>query len=125
MLLVPQAIRRELEEHAAAEAPNEACGLIAFRNGIAERYLPGINEAASPYRFQLKPRDPNDFFLEDEGFELAVFHSHPTDSARPSQTDIANVGLWQGRPYFILSRPMGKLAAFRIEGGQVTELEFS
>jgi [CysO sulfur-carrier protein]-S-L-cysteine hydrolase len=124
-VVVPEHIRRELEEHAAAEAPNEACGLIAFRNGVAERYLPGINEAASPYRFQLKPRDPNDFFLEDEGYELAVFHSHPTDSARPSQTDVANVGLWQGRPYFILSRPTGELAAFRIEGGQVTELEFS
>ena len=122
MLVIPQAIRRELDEHAAAEAPNEACGLIAFRNGVAERYLPGINEAASPYRFQLKPRDPGDFFLEDEGYELAVFHSHPTDSARPSQTDIANVGLWQGRPYFIFSRPTGELAAFRIEGGQVTEL---
>ena len=125
MLVIPEHIRRELEEHAAAEAPNEACGLIAFRDGIAQRYLPGINEAASPYRFRLKPRDPNDFFLEDDGYELAVFHSHPTDSARPSQTDIANVGLWQGRPYFILSRPTGDLAAFRIEGGQVTELEFT
>ena len=124
-MVVPTAVRRELEAHAAAEAPNEACGLIAFRDGVAERYLPGINEAASPYRFQLKPQDPADFFLEDEGYELAVFHSHPTDSARPSQTDIANVGLWQGKPYFILSRPTGELAAFRIEGGQITELEFS
>jgi proteasome lid subunit RPN8/RPN11 len=124
-VVVPEHIRRELEEHAAAEAPNEACGLIAFRDGVAERYLPGINEAASPYRFQLKPRDPMDFYLEDEGYELAVFHSHPTDSARPSQTDISNVGLWQGRPYFILSRPTGELAAFRIEGGRVAELEFT
>jgi proteasome lid subunit RPN8/RPN11 len=122
MLVIPQAIRRELEEHAAAEAPNEACGLIAFRNRVAERYLPGINEAASPYRFQLKPRDPGDFFLEDEGYELAVFHSHPTDSARPSQTDIANVGLWQGRPYFILSRPTGELAGWRIDGGRAEPL---
>jgi proteasome lid subunit RPN8/RPN11 len=121
-VVIPDEIRRQLEEHAAAEAPNEACGLIAFRNGVAERYLPGINEAASPYRFQLKPRDPGDFFLEDEGYELAVFHSHPTDSAQPSQTDIANVGLWQGRPYFILSRATGELAGWRIEGGKFEPL---
>ena len=58
--------------------------------------------------------------LEDEGFELAVFHSHPTDSARPSRTDVANIGLWEGRPYLILSRPTGELAAWRITGGAVS-----
>ena len=49
------------------------------------------------------------FELEDEGYELAVFHSHPTGSAKPSRTDIANIGLWEGRPYLILSRPTGEL----------------
>jgi proteasome lid subunit RPN8/RPN11 len=119
---VPAALRRELEDHAETEAPNEACGLIAFRNGIAERFLPADNAAASPYRFELRPRDPLDFFLEDEGFELAVFHSHPTDSARPSRTDIANVGQWEGRPYLILSRPTGELLAWRIDGGKAEPL---
>ena len=124
-MVVPEAIRRQLEEHAAAEAPNEACGLIAFRDGVAERYLPGANQAASPYRFQLKPGSPDDFFLEDEGYELAVFHSHPTDSARPSRTDIENVGLWAGRPYVILSRDTGELAAWRIVAGGAEPLPLS
>jgi proteasome lid subunit RPN8/RPN11 len=119
---VGPAIRRELEEHAAAEDPNEACGLIAFRDGVAERYLPCDNAAASPYRFELRPRDPTDFFLEDEGYELAVFHSHPTDSARPSRTDLANVGLWEGRPYLILSRPTGELLAWTIRNGEAESL---
>jgi proteasome lid subunit RPN8/RPN11 len=119
---VPAAVRRALEEHAAAEAPNEACGLIALRDGVAERYIPCNNEAASPYRFELKPHDPMDFFLEDEGYELAVFHSHPTDSAKPSRTDIANIGLWEGKPYLILSRPTGELAAWRIRAGAVEPL---
>jgi proteasome lid subunit RPN8/RPN11 len=122
-VVIPDEIRRELEEHAAAEAPNEACGLIAFKDGVAKLYLPGINEAASPYRFQLKPRDPKDFFLEDEGYELAVFHSHPTGSARPSQTDIANIGLWQGRPYFILSRPTAELVGWQIVNGRAEPLD--
>jgi [CysO sulfur-carrier protein]-S-L-cysteine hydrolase len=121
-VVVPDAIRRQLEEHADAEAPNEACGLIAMRDGVAKRYVPAINEAASPYRFTLKPLDPMDFFLEDEGYELAVFHSHPTDSARPSRTDIANIGQWAGRPYLILSRPKRELLAWRIEDGRVEPL---
>jgi proteasome lid subunit RPN8/RPN11 len=118
---VPAALRRALEEHARAEAPNEACGLIAFRDGVAERYLPGRNTLASPYRFQLEPGDPADFFVEDEGYELAVFHSHPETEARPSRTDIANIGLWEARPYLILSLARAELRAWRIEDGNVTE----
>ena len=119
---MPAAVRRALEAHAEAEAPNEACGLIAFRDGVAERYLPGENEAASPYRFQLTPGSPQDFFLEDEGYELAVFHSHPTDKAEPSRTDVENIGQWEGRPYLILSRPTGELRGWRIAAGTAEEL---
>jgi [CysO sulfur-carrier protein]-S-L-cysteine hydrolase len=124
-VVIPAAVRQELVEHARAEAPNEACGLLAFRDGVAERYLPGENELASPYRFKLKPGDPNDFFLEDDGYEVAVFHSHPTNSAEPSRTDLANVGLWEGQPYFILALPTGELRGWRIEDGRADELEVS
>ena len=119
---MPDEIRAQLVEHARAEAPNEACGLIAFRDGVAERYLPGENALASPYRFELRPHDPADFFLEDEGYELAVFHSHPETAPRPSRTDIANIGLWEGRPYLILGLASGELAAWRIDDGRVEPL---
>jgi proteasome lid subunit RPN8/RPN11 len=49
---VPAAVRQALAAHAETEAPNEACGLILLSNGIAERYVPGRNAAASPYRFK-------------------------------------------------------------------------
>jgi [CysO sulfur-carrier protein]-S-L-cysteine hydrolase len=112
-------VRRALEEHARAEAPNEACGVVVFRGGRAERYEPGRNRAASAYRFELEV-DPEIWFLEDEGYELAVFHSHVTAPARPSRTDVENIGLWKGRPYLILSLGTGDLAAFRIEGAQIS-----
>ena len=38
-MVIPPKIRAELEAHARAEEPNEACGLLAFRDGRAERYL--------------------------------------------------------------------------------------
>ncbi len=115
---MPAGVRRALVEHAQAELPDEACGLVVLRDGRAERYEPGRNAAASPYRFELEV-DPEVWFLEDEGFELAVFHSHVSAPARPSRTDVENIGLWEGRPYLILSLGTGELAAFRIEGGRI------
>jgi proteasome lid subunit RPN8/RPN11 len=121
-VVIPPELRRELEEHARAEEPNEACGLISLRESVAERYFPGTNAAASPYRFELQI-DPEVWFLEDEGYELAVFHSHVSAPARPSRTDVENIGLWEGRPYVILSLGRGDLAAFTIEDGRISELE--
>ncbi len=96
---------------------------MLLKDGIAEEYRPGRNVLASPYRFQLEPGDPADFFAEDEGYELAVFHSHPETEARPSRTDVANIGLWEGRPYLILSLARKELRAWRIEAGEPVELE--
>jgi [CysO sulfur-carrier protein]-S-L-cysteine hydrolase len=121
-VVIPEAIRRELTEHASAEAPNEACGLIAFRQGVAERYVPGINEEPSPFYFRLKLEDPELWFLEDEGYELGVFHSHLSSPPRPSRTDVENIGLWEGKPYVILSLRSGDLAAWRIAGRRIEEL---
>ena len=118
---MPAATRRALVEHARDEAPNEACGLVLLRDGVAVEYRPGRNALASPYRFQLEPGDPADFFAEDDGYELAVFHSHPETEARPSRTDIANIGLWEARPYLILSLARDELRAWRIEADAATE----
>jgi len=86
-VVVPAAVRSAFEEHSRAELPNEACGLVVLRDGVAERYVPGHNTAASPYRFELDV-DPETWFLEDEGYELAVFHSHVSSPPRPSRTDV-------------------------------------
>lgn len=120
-MVIPADVRAALEEHARAEDPNEACGLVAVRDGVAERYIPARNGAASPYRFELET-EPENWFLEDDGYELAVFHSHVLAPARPSRTDVENIGLWEGRPYLILSLGTGELAAFTIEGGRISEL---
>ena len=121
LVVIPAEVRAELEQHARDEAPNEACGLIVLRDGRAERYVRGRNAASSPYRFELDV-DPETWFLEDEGYELAVFHSHPSSPARPSRTDVENIGLWEGKPYLILSAATGDLAAFTIEDRRITSV---
>jgi proteasome lid subunit RPN8/RPN11 len=118
-VVIPAEVRAELVAHAEREAPNEACGLVLLREGRAERYEPGRNAAASPYRFELEFEDPEIWFAEDNGYELAVFHSHVSAPARPSRTDVENVGLWNGKPYLVYSLRDDDLAAFRIEDGQI------
>ena len=120
-MVIPAEIRTELVAHSEAEAPNEACGLLVLRDGLAERYVRGRNAAASPYRFELEV-PPETWFLEDDGFELAVFHSHLSSPPRPSRTDVENIGLWQARPYVILSLRTGELAAWRIDDGGIEPL---
>ncbi len=119
-MVIPAEVRAALEEHARAEDPNEACGLLLVRDGRAERYERGRNAASSPYRFELEV-DPEIWFLEDEGYELAVFHSHLSSPARPSRTDVENIGLWEGKPYVILSLRTGEVGAFRIAEGRIEE----
>ena len=121
-MVIPAELRAALVAHAEAEAPNEACGLVLLRDGNAERYVPGRNGAASPYRFELELDDPELWFAEDDGYELAVFHSHLSSPPRPSRTDVENIGLWEGKPYLILTVRTGELAAFTIEAGRITDL---
>jgi proteasome lid subunit RPN8/RPN11 len=121
-VVIPAEVRSALVAHSEQEAPNEACGLVLLREGRAERYEAGRNAAASPYRFELEFDDPEIWYAEDEGYELAVFHSHVSAPAHPSRTDVENVGLWAGKPYLVYSLQHDDLAAFQIEHGQIVKL---
>jgi proteasome lid subunit RPN8/RPN11 len=123
-VVIPAPVREALAAHAREESPNEACGLIVLREGVADRYVAGVNAAASPYRFELDV-PPETWFLEDEGYELAVFHSHVSSPPRPSRTDVENVGLWAGRPYLIYTVRSDELAGWRIVDGAIEPLELT
>ncbi len=121
-MVIPQDVRAQLVAHAQEEVPNEACGLVLLRDGRADRYERGRNAASSPYRFELEFDDPEIWFAEDDGYELAVFHSHISAPARPSRTDVENIGLWAGKSYLVYSLKDDDLAAFVIEDGQIEDL---
>jgi [CysO sulfur-carrier protein]-S-L-cysteine hydrolase len=124
VVVIPPDVREALAAHAREELPNESCGLLVLRDGAAERYERGRNAAASPYRFELEI-DPELWFLEDDGLELAVVHSHVSAPPRPSRTDVENAGLWQGRPYFIYSVARDELAAWTIADGSIEPLDLT
>jgi proteasome lid subunit RPN8/RPN11 len=123
-VVIPEHVRSVLRAHAQDEAPNECCGVIVLRDGVAERYVRGRNALASPYRYELEI-DPDVWFLEDEGYELAVFHSHPETEPRPSRTDRERSGLWAGKAFVIYGVKRDELRAWRITADDAEELELA
>jgi proteasome lid subunit RPN8/RPN11 len=79
----------ELVAHAREEKPNECCGYLKLEDGSVAQVFRSENERGSPYGYELgfdALMGAND--LDDEGFGVAIYHSHPRSPAEPSQTDI-------------------------------------
>jgi [CysO sulfur-carrier protein]-S-L-cysteine hydrolase len=120
-VVIPAEIRAELVAHAQEEAPNECCGLVLVRDGIAVEYIRGVNKLASPYRYELYI-DPFVWSEIDDSVEQVVFHSHPETEPRPSRTDRELGGLWVGRPFLIYGLKLDDLRAWRIARDEVEEI---
>lgn len=88
-------------KHAQAEYPREACGLVVVVRG-KERYVPCRNIAQGSEHFRLPAEDYAE--AEDMGEILAVVHSHPNASARPSEADLVACEA-SGMTWHILSCP--------------------
>jgi [CysO sulfur-carrier protein]-S-L-cysteine hydrolase len=93
---IPVLMVQQLIDHARAEVPNEACGVIvgdapASDGGTTLRWEPTKNSAASPSRYEV---DPDELYrltvaTDDAGEAFwAIVHSHTHTAARPSATDI-------------------------------------
>jgi proteasome lid subunit RPN8/RPN11 len=120
-VVVPDGIRAELVAHAREEAPNECCGIVLVRDGIAVEYIRGVNKLASPYRYELFV-DPFVWSEIDDDLDQVIFHSHPETEPRPSRTDRELAGLWSGRPFLIYGVKLDDLRAWRIARDEVEEI---
>jgi proteasome lid subunit RPN8/RPN11 len=88
---LPRALADELVAHATDDLPNECCGLIAGRDGMATEVHRVVNTEPSPFFYVMDPRDQLRLMdrFEDEGLDLmAVYHSHTRSAAYPSRTDV-------------------------------------
>ena len=116
-MVIPAVVRSEIAEHARAELPNEACGLLLLDGDVATEYVRGENASPSPYYFELR-LDPVVWAdLGDRDVDQAVVHSHVSSPPRPSRTDVERIGLWRDRPYVIYSVRLEELAAWRVSAG--------
>lgn len=100
-MILSDSVKVKFAEQAKAELPKEACGLVVVKNG-RQVYIPCNNLARGTDNFIL---DPNDYEKADiTGEIIAVIHSHPNMSAKPSQADLVACEA-SGLPWFIMGYP--------------------
>lgn len=124
-ILLPGRFWLQMCRQVEAEAPLEACGLLAGRANRVEEIYPIANALKSPLRFRMDPYEQLQAFedIEKSGLELvAIYHSHPGGPETPSQTDIAE---WRYDVPCLILFPSGsqwRARAFWLETGHAAEL---
>lgn len=125
-MVITHAQVEEMVKHARRDFPNEACGLIAARDGRAVKVYCLENAEESPVTFRMDSGEQLHAMLEidDEGWDLgAVFHSHTRTRAYPSATDV-RLAFYPSTLYVIVSLAdpaSPDVRAFRIEEGRIIE----
>ena len=126
VLAIPDSIRSELRAHAAAEAPNECCGILAGNAGRVTLAIPIRNDASSPTRYHTYARDLLNAHrtMREAGIEpLAIYHSHPTVDPIPSRTDLAE-NTWGESVAHVIIGP-NAIRAWRLMPDRYEEVEIS
>lgn len=119
-------------QHALEDAPIEACGLLAARDGTVVEVRRAKNREASPYRFSIDPLETrrHEQAIDASGAELAGFyHSHTGSPPVPSPTDIRMMGPFFGPPFVhfvigVADRENPEVRAWYIDGTARIEQEF-
>jgi proteasome lid subunit RPN8/RPN11 len=125
-VVIPREHVDAMVRHARAEFPNEACGMLASRDGVVVRTYTMRNADASPVSYRMDSQDQFDVMKEIEGqrYDLgAIFHSHTHTLAYPSPTDV-RLAAYPDTAYIIVSladpeRP--DVRAYRILDGEISE----
>ena len=101
--MISEEVKRDALDHANREYPRESCGLVVLSHGSLS-YFPCKNISLKNDQFIMEPMDY--MRAEDGGDIVAVIHSHPDLSPKPSQADLVSCEL-SGLPWHIVAVPIG------------------
>ena len=126
-LEIPNHIYEDMLKQARAEAPKECCGILAGRDGRAEKLYKMANAEGRHDHYMMAPEEQFEAVKDIRSLSLdmlAIYHSHPESPARPSEEDI-RLALTPDVVYVIVSlleddNPVVK--GFLIEDGAVTNV---
>lgn len=118
----------EMIRHVSAQAPLEACGLLAGRAARVENVLVVANADQSHARFRMDPIEQLRAFewIDARGLDLVgIFHSHPAGPEAVSPTDIAESTYAVVHVILSLSQGGWQARGFWIEAGQSAEVQLT
>ena len=125
-LKIPQRIFLEMLAQAQAEAPIEACGILAGSENHVQEFYKMTNSDQSTDHFMMAPTEQFAVAKQMRAKQqqmLAIYHSHPASPARPSAEDI-RLALTPDVLYVVLSlqEPAEpQIRGFTIENDVVSE----
>ena len=114
-----------MRRHVTAQAPLEACGLLAGKQDAVETVLRVRNADQSPVRFRMDAQEQYNAFewIDANSLDLVgIFHSHPTGPETVSPTDIAEAAYEVVHVIWSRTKRIWNARGFWIEKGQVTEV---
>ena len=127
-LQISREIYEQMIGHAKGVYPQEACGFLVGKAGVAKYFLQIENMDHSTVTYTMDPRQQLKAFkrISGDGLELlGIFHSHVASAAEPSQTD-RQMAFYPEVSYLIVSLAnmnQPDLKSYRIAGDEVTAEE--
>ncbi len=114
-----------LVEHAWSDYPYEVCGLLGVEPDGTLRHWRVTNDERSMTYYMMNPKELLRAVreIEDNEWEMVIYHSHTHTQAYPSATDIAQA-FYPDATYLIVTlqdRDHPDMRAFRILDGEVIE----
>jgi [CysO sulfur-carrier protein]-S-L-cysteine hydrolase len=114
-----------LVEHAWSDFPYEVCGLLGIEPDGAIHHWRITNDERSMTYYVMNPKELLRAIrdIEDNDWEMVIYHSHTHTQAYPSATDI-RLAAYPEATYAIVTlqdRDHPDIRAFRIIDGDVTE----
>jgi proteasome lid subunit RPN8/RPN11 len=128
VLELPQAMVDQVLAHARRDHPDECCGVIAGKDGVATRLFEMTNAERSPTGFTF---DSAEWLRVHRSVEdadedlLVVYHSHTMTEAYPSRTDVRWSENTPGTSWLLVSTRSDEdeVRSYRIEDGVIAEEE--
>ena len=101
MIAITRSDYQRIIDHCNAAYPNEACGILAGRDGRVEKTYLMRNTRPSPVSYEMDGAEQIRVMkdIRDAGLMLVgIFHSHTSSPAYPSSVDVEQA-YWPGTLY--------------------------
>lgn len=126
-LVIPGHIFEEMVSHCRAGYPEEACGILAGKEGEVSKIYRMTNIERSPVSYFMDPKEQFSVMkdMRENGLSMvAIFHSHPSSAAYPSARDVS-LAFYDDCLYVIvgLAESLPAVKAFSIKEGRIEETD--
>lgn len=128
MLILKKEFLEIILTHIRKNYPNEACGILAGKDGRVDKVYKMKNADNSPETFIMEPKEQLQVMKEIRGLGLemlGIYHSHLVSDAYPSRHDV-ELAFYPEVSYVIISLKDNNnpvVRSFKIVEGKISEEE--